>query len=113
MKLKKKQIENELRGKIVKQYTGKIQYLEGKIKQLQTERHDAVMRVIEAERENHELRDKVAQYEDWNNRLTAVMDMSDQDRQAYLENMKQEAQINTQLNGLLDSPIFQVLRTML
>ncbi len=109
MKSNKKQIENELRGKIAKQYTGKIQYLEDKIKHLQTEKNDAYLRVQKAEHTMLDMKDKLQQYEDWNNRLMEFMNMSDQDRQTYLENMRQEAQINSRMNGLLDSPIFRVL----
>jgi predicted nucleic acid-binding Zn-ribbon protein len=109
MKPNKQQIKNELRNSIAKQYTHQIGELKQRISELSRELYLTRGRAHKAEQEALELKDKLNQYEDWNNRLMEFMDMSDDDRQTYIENMKCEAQINTRMGGLLDSPIFRVL----
>ena len=51
-------------------------------------------RAIKAENECDVLKDKVTQYEDWNNRLQEFMDMSEEDRLAYVENLKKTNELN-------------------
>lgn len=93
-KLNKKQIENELRGKIAKQYTAKIFYLEKEIAHLHEENAEYHRRAYQAEQEKLEMQDKLKQYEDWNNRLQEFMDMSDEDRVAYIETLKKTNELN-------------------
>ena len=93
-KLNKKQIENELRGKIVKQYTKRIQELEDNIAKLSSQLAEANKRTHTAEQEKLEMKDKLNQYEDWNNRLQEFMNMSDEDRLAYVENLKKTKELN-------------------
>ena len=93
-KLNKKQIENELRGKIAKQYTAKVFYLEKENANLREANAEYRRRAYEAEQEKLEMQDKLKQYEDWNNRLQEFMDMSDEDRIAYVENLKKTNELN-------------------
>ena len=62
-KLNKKQIENELRSKIVKQYTKCIQELENDIAKLSSQLAEANERAYKVEQEKLEMRDKLNQYE--------------------------------------------------
>jgi len=93
-KLNKKQIENELRGKIVKQYTKRTQELEDKVKRLSEQVYEANQRVHKAEQEKLEMRDRLNQLEDWNQRLQEFMDMNEDERTAYVENLKRTDELN-------------------
>lgn len=93
-KLNKKQIENELRGKIVKQYTQRTQELEEKVKRLSEQVYEANQRALKAEQEKLEMQDKLNQLEDWNQRLQEFMDMSEEERTAYVENLKRTKELD-------------------
>lgn len=94
MKLNKKQIENELRNKIIKQYTQRTQELEEKVKKLSAQLYEANQRARKAEQEKLEMRDRLNQLEDWNQRLQEFMDMSEDERTAYVENLKRTDELN-------------------
>lgn len=93
-KLNKKEIENQLRGKIAKQYTEKVAKLEDEINRLREANAEYHNRAYKAEQEKLEMQDKLNQYEDWNNRLQEFMDMSEEDRLAYVENLKKTNELN-------------------
>ena len=93
-KLTKKEIENQLRGKIAKQYTDKIAKLEDEINRLHKANAEYRNRAYQAEQEKLEMQDKLKQYEDWNIRLQDFMDMSEEDRLAYVENLKKTNELN-------------------
>ena len=97
-KLNKKQIENELRGKIAKQYTEKVAKLEDEINRLHEANVEYRTRAYKAEQEKLEMQDKLKQYEDWNNRLQEFMDMSEEDRLAYVENLKKTNELNNAID---------------
>ena len=97
-KLNKKQIENELRGKIAKQYTEKVAKLEDEINRLREANAEYRNRAYKAEQEKLEMQDKLKQYEDWNNRLQEFMDMSEEDRLAYVENLKKTNELNNAID---------------
>ena len=94
MKQNKKQIEAALRNKIAAQYTNKVADLNKEIDMLRKSNKEYRERAYKAEQEKLELQDKVNQYEDWNNRLQEFMDMSDEDRAAYVENLKKTKELN-------------------
>ena len=100
MKPNKKQIEASLRNKMAAQYTNKVADLNKEIDMLRKSNKEYRERAYKAEQEKLELQDKVNQYEDWNNRLQEFMDMSDEDRTAYVENLKKQKNLMTQLNVL-------------
>ena len=93
-KLSKKEIENQLRGKIAKQYTEKVAKLEEEINRLHKANVEYRNRAYKAEQEKLEMQDKLKQYEDWNIRLQDFMDMSEEDRLAYIENLKKTNELN-------------------
>ena len=93
-KLSKKEIENQLRGKIAKQYTEKVAKLEDEINRLHEANVEYRNRAYKAEQEKLEMQDKLKQFEDWNNRLQEFMDMSEEDRLAYIENLKKTNELN-------------------
>ena len=94
MKQTKKQIEAALRNKMAAQYTNKVADLNKEIDMLRKSNKEYRERAYKAEQEKLELQDKVNQYEDWNNRLQEFMDMSDEDRAAYVENLKKTKELN-------------------
>ena len=94
MKQNKKQIEAALRNKMAAQYTNKVADLNKEIDMLRKSNKEYRERAYKAEQEKLELQDKVNQYEDWNNRLQEFMDMSDEDRVAYVENLKKTKELN-------------------
>ena len=93
-KLTKKEIENQLRGKIAKQYTEKVAKLEDEINRLHEANAEYRNRAYKAEQEKLEMQEKLNQYEDWNNRLQEFMDMSEEDRLAHVENLKKSNELN-------------------
>ena len=100
MKQNKKQIEAALRNKMAAQYTNKVADLNKEIDMLRKSNKEYRERAYKAEQEKLELQNKVNQYEDWNNRLQEFMGMSDEDRVAYVENLKKQKNLMTQLNVL-------------
>ena len=94
MKTNKKQIEAALRNKMAAQYTNKVADLNKEIDMLRKSNKEYRERAYKAEQEKLELQDKVNQYEDWNNRLQEFMGMSDEDRAAYVENLKKTKELN-------------------
>ena len=94
MKQNKKQIEAALRNKMAAQYTNKVADLNKEIDMLRKFNKEYRERAYKAEQEKLELQDKVNQYEDWNNRLQEFMGMSDEDRAAYVENLKKTKELN-------------------
>ena len=97
-KLNKKEIENQLRGKIAKQYTEKVAKLEDEINRLHKANVEYRNRAYKAEQEKLEMQDKLKQYEDWNIRLQDFMDMSEEDRLAYVENLKKTNELDDAIN---------------
>ena len=99
MKKTPNQIREELRRQIAKQHNDEIENLK-KVKSQYWQKYlDADKKCCELQKENGELKDKVAQLEDWNRRLMEFMDMSEEERKAAIEEMKESARIN----GLLDT----------
>lgn len=87
-KLNRKQIEANLRNKLASQYNEKIEQLKSDKVVLKRLLNEMEKRAIKAENEYDELKEKVAQYEDWNRRLQEFMDMSEEDRIKYVENLR-------------------------
>ena len=98
-KLSKKEIENQLRGKIAKQYTEKVAKLEDEINHLREANAEYRNHAYKAEQEKLEMQDKLKQFEDWNNRLQEFMDMSEDDRLAYVENLKKIKELDKAIEG--------------
>ena len=94
MKQNKKQIEAALRNKMAAQYTNKVADLNKEIDMLRKSNKEYRECAYKAEQEKLEMQDKLNQYEDWNRRLQEFMGMSDEDRAAYVENLKKTKELN-------------------
>lgn len=100
MKQNKKQIEANLRNKLAAQYKEKTEQLKNEKAVLEKRYNEMWERARKAEIERDELKDKVAQCEDWNRRLQEFMDMSEEDRKAYVENLKKTDELNDAISHL-------------
>ena len=69
MKKTPNQIREELRRQMAKQHNDKIENLKKEKSQYRQKYLDADKKCCELQNENGELKDKVAQLEDWNRRL--------------------------------------------
>jgi len=96
----RKQIEANLRNKLASQYKEKSEVLKAEKDSLEKSYNELWKKSREIARERDELKDKVAQYEDWNRRLQEFMDMSDEDRVAYIENLKKTKELNDTIKRL-------------
>ena len=94
MKQNKKQIEANLRNKLASQYKDKTEQLKNEKAILEKRYQEMWKRARKAEIERDELQDKVSQLEDWNRRLQEFMDMSEEDRTAYVENLKRTKELD-------------------
>lgn len=97
-KLNKKQIEASLRNKLASQYKEKTEQLKAEKATLEIKYNKLWRESCEIKRERDELKEKLAQYEDWNNRLQEFMDLSEEDRLAYVENLKKSKELNDAIN---------------
>jgi len=100
MKQNRKQIEANLRNKLASQYKEKTEQLKSEKAVLEKRYNEMWERARKAEIERDELKDKVAQYEDWNRRLQEFMDMSDEDRIKYVENLRRTDEFDSILKRL-------------
>lgn len=100
MKQSKKQIEANLRNKLAAQYNEKIEQLNSDKAVLKRLLNEMEKRAIKAENECDELKEKVAALEDWNNRLLECMDMTDEDRKAYVEDLRAQAELKSAVDQM-------------
>lgn len=100
MKQNKKQIEANLRNKLAAQYKEKTEQLKSDKTVLNRLLNEMEKRAIKAETECDELKEKVASLEDWNNRLLECMDMTDEDRKAYVENLRAQTELKNAVDQM-------------
>ena len=97
----KEQVRIECHKYYKKLYTEKLEKLESENKRLQDENWKAYTESSKIRRENVELKEKLAKFEDWNRRLQEFMDMSDEDRNRAFKEMKDRAENTANMNSLL------------
>ena len=100
MKQTRKQIEANLRNKLAAQYKDKTEQLKSEKAVLKRLLNEMEKRAIKAETECDELKEKVAALEDWNNRLLECMDMTDEDRKAYVETLRAQAELKSAVDQM-------------
>lgn len=93
-KLNRKAVEANLRNKLATQYKEKTEQLKSDKAVLKRLLNEMEKRAIKAETECDELKERVKQYEDWNRRLQEFMDMSEDDRKAYVENLRKKDELD-------------------
>jgi FtsZ-binding cell division protein ZapB len=82
-------------------HANELEELRNKCKEYQQRYLDICKDKQNLRRENDELREKLSQYEDWNRRLMEFMDMSVEDRQVYVDELKAKLHAENKLNALL------------
>lgn len=93
-KLNRKAVEANLRNKLATQYKERTEQLKAEKAALENKYIDMWERARKAEIERDNLKDQVTQYEDWNRRLLEFMDMSEDDRKAYVENLRKTNELD-------------------
>lgn len=103
-----KEIEQTLRNKLAKQYTGEIERLKERISELHEKAEKEYRRRRELQEENEELKNKVEQYEDWVRRLHEFVGMSESDFKTYIESEKTKAAATKKISDFLNNPLFNL-----
>ena len=90
----RKQIVEQTRNEVVKQYTAKLQILMERINKLTKDYDIERQKRIECQERIDELQEKVNQYEDWIQKLQEFMEMPENQREEYIAHMKEQENAN-------------------
>ena len=94
MKETRKQIVEQTRNEVVKQYTAKLQILMERINKLTKDYDIEKQKRIECQERIDELQEKVNQYEDWIQRLQEFMGIPENQKEEYIVHMKEQENAN-------------------
>ena len=90
----RKQIVEQTRNEVVKQYTAKLQILMERINKLTKDYDIEKQKRIECQERIDELQEKVNQYEDWIQRLQEFVDIPENQKEEYIVHMKAQEDAN-------------------
>ena len=90
----RKQIVEQTRNEVVKQYTANLQILMERINKLTKDYDIEKQKRIECQERIDELQEKVNLYEDWIQRLQDFMEMTENQREEYIAHMKEQENAN-------------------
>ena len=90
----RKQIVEQTRNEVVKQYTAKLQILMERINKLTKDYDIEKQKRIECQERIDELQEKVNQYEDWIQRLQEFIDIPESQKEEYIAHMKEQENAN-------------------
>ena len=90
----RKQIAEQTRNEVVKQYTANLQILMERINKLAKDYDIEKQKRIECQERIDELQEKVNLYEDWIQRLQDFMEMPENQREEYIAHMKEQENAN-------------------
>ena len=90
----RKQIVEQTRNEVVKQYTAKLQILMERINKLTKDYDIEKQKRIECQERIDELQEKVNQYEDWIQRLQEFIGIPENQREEYIAHMKAQEDAN-------------------
>ena len=109
----RKQIVEQTRNEVVKQYTAKLQILMERINKLTKDYDIEKQKRIECQERIDELQEKVKQYEDWIQRLQEFVDIPENKREEYIVNMKAQEDANKIMSNMLkNAEIFNLYNFM-
>ena len=97
----RKQIVEQTRNEVVKQYTAKLQILMERINKLTKDYDIEKQKRIECQERIDELQEKVNQYEDWIQRLQEFMDIPESQKEEYIAQMKAQEDANKIISNML------------
>ena len=90
----RKQIVEQTRNEVVKQYTAKLQILMERINKLTKDYDIEKQKRIECQERIDELQEKVNQYEDWIQRLQEFIGIPESQKEEYIVHMKAREDAN-------------------
>ena len=90
----RKQIAEQTRNEVVKQYTANLQILMERINKLTKDYDIERQKRIECQERIDELQEKVNQYEDWIQRLQEFMGIPENQKEEYIVHMKEQENAN-------------------
>ena len=90
----RKQIVEQTRNEVVKQYTANLQILMERINKLTKDYDIERQKRIECQERIDELQEKVNQYEDWIQRLQEFIGIPENQREEYIAHMKEQEDAN-------------------
>ena len=90
----RKQIVEQTRNEVVKQYTAKLQILMERINKLTKDYDIEKQKRIECQERIDELQEKVNQYEDWIQRLQEFIGIPENQKEEYIVHMKAQENAN-------------------
>ena len=113
MRETRKQIVEQTRNEVVKQYTANLQILMERINKLTKDYDIEKQKRIECQERIDELQEKVNQYEDWIQRLQEFMEMTESQREEYIVHMKAREDANKIISNMLkNAEIFNLYNFM-
>ena len=113
MRETRKQIVEQTRNEVVKQYTAKLQILMERINKLTKDYDIEKQKRIECQERIDELQEKVNQYEDWIQRLQEFIDIPENQKEEYIAHMKAQEDANKIMpNMLKNAEIFNLYNFM-
>ena len=98
----RKQIVEQTRNEVVKQYTAKLQILMERINKLTKDYDIEKQKRIECQERIDELQKKVNQYEDWIQRLQEFVDMPESQKEEYIAHMKEQENANKIMRQIIN-----------
>ena len=109
----RKQIVEQTRNEVVKQYTAKLQILMERINKLTKDYDIEKQKRIECQERIDELQEKVNQYEDWIQRLQEFIDIPESQKEEYIVHMKVQEDANKIISNMLkNAEIFNLYNFM-
>lgn len=109
----RKQIVEQTRNEVVKQYTAKLQILMERINKLTKDYDIEKQKRIECQERIDKLQEKVNQYEDWIQRLQEFVDMPESQKEEYIVHMKAQEDANKIISNMLkNAEIFNLYNFM-
>ena len=109
----RKQIVEQTRNEVVKQYTAKLQILMERINKLTKDYDIEKQKRIEYQERIDELQEKVNQYEDWIQRLQDFMEIPESQKEEYIVHMKTQEDANKIISNMLkNAEIFNLYNFM-
>ena len=90
----RKQIVEQTRNEVVKQYTANLQILMERINKLTKDYDIEKQKRVECQERIDELQEKVNQYEDWIQRLQEFIGIPENQREEYIAHMKAQKDAN-------------------
>ena len=98
----RKQIVEQTRNEVVKQYTAKLQILMERINKLTKDYDIEKQKRIERQEIIDELQEKVNQYEDWIQRLQEFIGIPENQREEYIVHMKEQENANKTISKIFN-----------